>query len=88
MQPWGISGARCGSPVVTLAARQLDGVDRVAVSGLAAYPDEELRATLVASATPPKRKGRGRQREDFCYYGPPTSSSDSGGGGGCGGGTP
>ncbi|MDW5326930.1 hypothetical protein [Plantactinospora sp. KLBMP9567] len=73
---------------MTLAARQLDGADRVAVYGMAAYPDEELRATLVASATPPKSKGRGRQRETYnYYYGPPTSSSDSGGGG-CGGGTP
>ncbi|MEN3616133.1 TIGR04222 domain-containing membrane protein [Plantactinospora sp. ZYX-F-223] len=78
---------RRNNPVVALAARQLDGVDRVAVSGMAAYPDEELRAALVASATPPeKKKGRGRQRETYYSYGPPTLSSDSGGGGG--GGTP
>lgn len=72
-------------PVLVLARRRLAGVDLVAVSGLSAYPDEELRATLVASATPPKPKGR--KPEAQYHYGPQTSSSD-GGGGGCGGGNP
>ncbi|GAB3450747.1 TIGR04222 domain-containing membrane protein [Actinophytocola sediminis] len=76
-----------GDPVLALARDQLAGVDLVAVSGLAAYPDEGLRATLRTSATPPKRKGA-QQHEAQYSYGPPASSSDGGSGGGCGGGNP
>ncbi|WP_165777575.1 TIGR04222 domain-containing membrane protein [Amycolatopsis antarctica] len=56
------------NPVVALAARQLDGVDRVAVSGLAAYPDDRLRETLVASAAQPKKKVRYHQPETPIDY--------------------
>lgn len=76
-------------PLLVEARRQLGGVDLVAVDGLSAYPDEALRTTLVASATPPKRKAQ--KHGAYYSYGAPASSSDSGGGGGgggCGGGNP
>jgi len=72
-------------PVLVLARRTLTGPDRVAAEGLDAYPDERLRAVLVASGTAPAKKIR--PVEPHRDYGPPPSSAD-GRGAGCGGGLP